>query len=111
MVNGSAVLDEAVRLPDPPDGFYTLTQMVMTGHLQHAATIVSVCDTLWSGLVRWAEERSYTLVASQEIPFFFKKLIEEVLGFARFVHTPYAPGKRLSRWPSFDQAPQEGYAL
>ena len=67
--SSSAVLDEAVRLPDPPDGFHTLAQMVMTGHLQHAATIVSVCDTLWSGLVRWAEERSYTLVASQEIPF------------------------------------------
>jgi kanamycin nucleotidyltransferase len=67
--SSSAVLDEAVRLPDPPDGFNTLAQMVMTGHLQHAATIVSVCYTLWSGLVRWAEERSYTLVASQEIPF------------------------------------------
>jgi kanamycin nucleotidyltransferase len=67
--SSSSVLDEAVRLPDPPEGFYTLAQMVMTGHLHHAATIVSVCDTLWSGLVRWAEERSYTLVAFQEIPF------------------------------------------
>jgi hypothetical protein len=44
-------------------------------------------------------------------PIFFKKLIEEVLCIACSVHTPYAPGKRLSRWPSFDQAPQEGYAL
>lgn len=65
----SSVLDEAVRLPDPPEGFHTLVRMVMTGNLQHAPTIVSVCDTLWSGLVHWAEERSYTLVAPQEIPF------------------------------------------
>ncbi len=65
----SSVLDEAVRLPDPPEGFHILAQMVMTGNLHYAPTIVSVCDTLWSGLVRWAEERSYTLVASQEIPF------------------------------------------
>ncbi len=65
----SSVIDEAVRLPDPPEGFHTLAQMVMTGNLQHASTIVSICDTLWLGLVRWAEERSYTLVASQDVPF------------------------------------------
>lgn len=65
----SALLDEAVRLPDPPEGFSSLTRMVMTGNLQYAETIVSACDTLWLGLVRWAEERGYTLVASQDIPF------------------------------------------
>jgi kanamycin nucleotidyltransferase len=65
----SSVLDEAVRLPDPPEGFHSVAQMVMTGNLHHAPMIVSVCDTLWSGLVRWAEERNYTLVASQDIPF------------------------------------------
>src|SRR6266699_6924029 len=37
--------------------------------------------------------------------------LEEVLGFTCFMHTPYAPGQRLSRWPSLDQAPQESYAL
>ncbi len=65
----SFVLDEAVKLPNPPEGFHTLAQMVMTGDLQHTSTIVSVCNTLWSGLVHWAEERNYTLVAAQEIPF------------------------------------------
>ena len=44
-------------------------------------------------------------------PIFFKKLIEELGGFTPFVRSPYAPGKRLSRWPSFDQAPQEGDGL
>jgi kanamycin nucleotidyltransferase len=67
--SSSSVLDEAVRLPDPPEGFHSLAQMVMTGNLHHAPMIVSACDTLWSGLVRWAEERSYALVASQDIPF------------------------------------------
>src|SRR2546426_9529814 len=42
-------------------------------------------------------------------PLFLEKLIEELRGFARFVRTPFAPGKRLSRWSSLDQAPQEGY--
>jgi kanamycin nucleotidyltransferase len=65
----SSVLNEAVKLPDPPEGFHTLARMVMTGDLQHALTIVSACDTLWSGLVHWAEERSYMLIAAQEIPF------------------------------------------
>lgn len=65
----SSVLDEAVKLSDPPDGFHVLAQMVMAGNLQHAPTIVSACDTLWLGLVRWAEKRGYTLVAAQDIPF------------------------------------------
>jgi kanamycin nucleotidyltransferase len=65
----SSVLDEALRLPDLPEGFHPMAQMVMTGDLQHAPLIVSACDILWSGLVRWAEERSYTLLASQDIPF------------------------------------------
>ncbi len=65
----SAVLDEAVSLPEPPEGFHILAEMVMTGNLQNPLAVVSACDTLWSGLVRWAEERGYTLVASQDIPF------------------------------------------
>lgn len=65
----SSLLDEAVSLPDPPEGFSILARMVMAGNLQRASTIVSACDTLWSGLVHWAEERGYTLIASQDIPF------------------------------------------
>ena len=55
-------------------------------------------------LVSLMKERKKELI-------FFKKLIEELRGFTPFVRSPYAPGKRLSRWPSFDQAPQEGDAL
>jgi kanamycin nucleotidyltransferase len=65
----SYVFDEAITLPDPPDGFHTLAHLVMRGDLQDASTVASACDTLWLGLVRWAEGRGYTLVASQEIPF------------------------------------------
>jgi kanamycin nucleotidyltransferase len=65
----SSVLDEAVNLPDPPEGFHTLAQMVMMGNLQDAKTVNSACDTLWSGLVRWAKERGYTLIAPHGIPF------------------------------------------
>lgn len=65
----SSVLDEAMTMPDPPDGFRSLAHLVMTGDLQDAFTVASACNTLWLGLVRWAVGRGYTLVASQEIPF------------------------------------------
>ena len=65
----SSVLEEAVTLPDLPDGFQTLAHLVMTGELSDASMVASACETLWSGLVWWAEKRGYTLVASQEIPF------------------------------------------
>jgi kanamycin nucleotidyltransferase len=64
----SSILDEAVNLPDPPEGFYALAQMVMIGNLQDAEMVVIACDNLWSGLVNWAEERGYSLIASQDIP-------------------------------------------
>ena len=65
----SSVLAEAVRLPNLPGGFTALTHLVMGGNLSDAALVASACDTLWAGLVYWAEERGYTLVASQDIPF------------------------------------------
>lgn len=65
----SSMLEEAIMLPDLPEGFQTLAHLVMSGELSDAAIVTSACDTLWSGLVRWAQERGYTLVAAQEIPF------------------------------------------
>lgn len=65
----TSVLEEATRLHDPPEGFTSLARLVMSGELADAALLVSTCDTLWAGLARWADERGYTLVASQETPF------------------------------------------
>lgn len=65
----SSVLDEAVKLPDLPEGFTALAHLVMAGNLSDASLVNSACNNLWSGLVRWADERGYTLVASREIPF------------------------------------------
>ncbi len=65
----SSVLDEAVTLPDPPEGFHALAHLVMEGELSDASRVASTCEQLWFGLVQWAEKRSYTFVASQEIPF------------------------------------------
>lgn len=65
----SNVLSEALALPDPPDGFHALAHLVMNGNLQDAATVFAMCDTLWAGLVQWAEQRGYRLVSAQEIPF------------------------------------------
>ncbi len=43
--------------------------LVMKGNLQDASMLVSACDTLWSGLLSWAKERGYVLVAPDDIPF------------------------------------------
>jgi hypothetical protein len=45
------------------------------------------------------------------IPIFLYKLIEELFGFACFMHTAHALRERLSGWSSFDQAPQQSDAL
>ena len=68
-LTASSMLEEAILLPDLPEGFQALADLVMSGALSDASAVASACDTLWSGLVRWAEERGYTLVAAQEIPF------------------------------------------
>lgn len=64
----SSILDEAVQLPHVPEGFVVLAHLVMAGDLSDCARVASACDDLWSGLVRWADERGYTLVAAREIP-------------------------------------------
>lgn len=63
------MLEEALTLPDLPEGFQALARLVMSGALTDASVVASACDVLWSGLVQWAKERGYTLVASREIPF------------------------------------------
>lgn len=65
----SSMLEEALTLPDLPEGFQALARLVMSGALTDASVVASACDVLWSGLVQWAKERGYTLVASREIPF------------------------------------------
>jgi len=65
----SSLLDEAIQFPNLPEGFTSLAHLVMGGRLSDAALVESACDTLWAGLVRWADERSYTLVTPEEIPF------------------------------------------
>ncbi len=56
-------------LPDPPQGFHFLVDLVLKGDLRDASTLVCACDTLWRGLVNWARERGYNLITSEKIPF------------------------------------------
>jgi kanamycin nucleotidyltransferase len=65
---GSYVLEQAITLPSPPDGWLPLAEMIMRGDLRDHEGIAAACDALWAGLARWAEARGYTIVASREIP-------------------------------------------
>lgn len=65
---GAMVLPEALQLPDLPDGFAPLAQMVMSGQLASSAQIVSTCEDYWNGLVKWADEHGY-VIHTGRIPF------------------------------------------
>ena len=44
-------------------------ELVTTGDLRDPSMVLAACNSLWSGLVRWADQRGYALVASPEISF------------------------------------------
>jgi len=51
------MFEESLVLPDRPAGYDGLCHMVMVGELADPAQIVEACETFWSGVERWAEER------------------------------------------------------
>lgn len=51
------MFEESLVLPDRPAGYDGLCHMVMVGELADPAQIVEACETFWSGIERWAEER------------------------------------------------------
>ncbi|XEC94257.1 ANT(4')-I family aminoglycoside nucleotidyltransferase [Paenibacillus tarimensis] len=65
---GAMVLPEAVTLPDRPDGYDRVAELVMSGQLAEPPMIVSACERYWNGLVKWAEEYDY-VIHSKRLPF------------------------------------------
>jgi kanamycin nucleotidyltransferase len=62
LYHGSANLfEEALTLPDAPQGFPALCRRVMSGRLSSPRTIVREVDELWAGIEAWASERSIVL--------------------------------------------------
>ncbi len=66
---GTQVLPEAMALPDLPDGFRELGQMILVGDLRDGQQLVAACERLWQGLNIWAERHEYQPLSPERIPF------------------------------------------
>ncbi|MCP3774448.1 ANT(4')-I family aminoglycoside nucleotidyltransferase [Paenibacillus sp. MZ04-78.2] len=65
---GAKVIPEAMTLPDRPEGFDALAQLVLSGELSDPDRVFLTCEAFWNGLQAWAEERDYGFTTEQ-IPF------------------------------------------
>ncbi len=59
--SASAVLEEALRLPDRPAGFDRLCALVMRGELSDGPAVCAAADALWEGVETWAQARQIDL--------------------------------------------------
>ncbi|WP_334074664.1 MULTISPECIES: ANT(4')-I family aminoglycoside nucleotidyltransferase [Paenibacillus] len=66
---GARVLSEALELPDRPEGFDRLCELVMTGSLSDPDNVLEVLEGYWKGVNGWAERNGYTMSATRRIPF------------------------------------------
>jgi kanamycin nucleotidyltransferase len=66
---GTRVVSEAVALPDLPDGFRELGQVILTGDLRDGPRLGTACERLWQELNIWAEGHGYQFISPQKIPF------------------------------------------
>lgn len=63
------VLLEAMALPDLPEGFVALCELVMKGDLRDHWHVADMCEAAWQGVYAWASRRKYTLIELETIPF------------------------------------------
>ncbi|MFZ5815163.1 MAG: ANT(4')-I family aminoglycoside nucleotidyltransferase [Bacillota bacterium] len=66
---GSKLLEEALALPDRPDGFDPLCQRVMAGQLSDPKAVLEGLVRFWEGVQAWAAAHGYAIKSEQEIPF------------------------------------------
>ena len=65
---GARVLPESLELPERPDGYDAVANMVMSGQLSEPDRIIDACEQFWNGLVSWTAEYGYK-IHSERIPF------------------------------------------
>ena len=65
---GTRVLSEAVTLPDLPDGFRELSQMILSGDLRDGKQLGVACERLWQGINVWAQGHGYQFISPERIP-------------------------------------------
>jgi kanamycin nucleotidyltransferase len=66
---GTRVISEAIALPNLPNGFRELGQIMLTGDLRDGQQLGTVCERLWQGLNIWANEHRYQIISQERIPF------------------------------------------
>jgi kanamycin nucleotidyltransferase len=66
---GTRVISEAMTLPDLPDGFRELGQIILTGDFRDGQLLGRVCEHLWQGLNMWSNSHGYQIISPQRIPF------------------------------------------
>lgn len=66
---GTRVISEAMALPDQPEGFRELGQVILTGDLRDGPRLGTACERLWQELNIWAEGHGYQIISPQQIPF------------------------------------------
>jgi kanamycin nucleotidyltransferase len=60
-LSSGSFFQEALTLPDTPQGFETLCGRVMSGHLSSSRAIVREVNVLWEGIETWALRRNIVL--------------------------------------------------
>ena len=66
---GTRVISEAVALPDLPDGFRELGQVILTGDFRDGQQLGTACERLWQGINVWAQGHGYQFISPERIPF------------------------------------------
>jgi kanamycin nucleotidyltransferase len=66
---GTRVISEAMALPDLPDGFRELGQIILTGDFRDGQQLGTACERLWQGLNIWAKDHGYQIISQERIPF------------------------------------------
>lgn len=66
---GARVLSEALELPNRPEGFDRLCQLVMTGQLSESESVLEALEVFWEGVNGWSARNGYTMTEPRRIPF------------------------------------------
>ncbi len=66
---GTSVISEAMVLPDRPEGFSELGQLILTGDLHDSQQLVTTSEHLWQSLNIWAQVHAYHYISHERIPF------------------------------------------
>lgn len=66
---GVRMLEESLQLPELPDGYEALCQLVMSGQLADSAVIIETCERLWQGINVWLSMHQIDLTAYTTWPF------------------------------------------